>query len=133
MARTLRLSLVSERHEARKLRKELRRWLLEAGINGSTVAEIMLAANEAFINAVEHPLQRRSGQIEISGRVGDGHVVIRVGDDGRWQDYADRSRDHYGQLLMEALMSSVRVQRRETGTTVVLTRLLPSGRMGQEP
>lgn len=125
MAQTLHLTLSADPSEAERLRNQLNAWLREAGINGSTGAEVVLAVNEAFINAVEHPRHRRSGEIAIRGQVGEGQVVVRVGDDGRWQERVGPSRDHYGHLLMEALMSSVRVERSDAGTTVVFTCQLP--------
>lgn len=124
MARTLRLRLAGGAAEAKKLRNELHRWLLEAGINGSIGAEIVAATNEAFVNAVEHPRQRRSCAITVSGHVNEKQLVVEVGDDGHWQEQTDPSRDHYGQSLMAALMTSVRVERSQAGTTVVLTRRL---------
>jgi anti-sigma regulatory factor (Ser/Thr protein kinase) len=126
VARTLRLRLASDPSEAKRLRNELHRWLLGAGINSSTGAEIVLAVNEAFINAVEHPRDRRSGEIVISGRIGECEVAVCVRDDGLWEEEMDLGRDHFGQSVMEALMSSVRVERGESGTQVVLVQQLPS-------
>lgn len=133
MAQTLQFELSADPSEAKRLRNQLRAWLLKAGINGSIGAEIVLAANEAFVNAVEHPCHRRSGEIVIRGQVDEGQVVVWISDDGRWQEVADPSRDHYGQLLMEELMSIVRVQRSGAGTTVVLTRDLPAEQTREHP
>jgi anti-sigma regulatory factor (Ser/Thr protein kinase) len=69
MAETLHLALSADPSEAKRLRNQLHAWLLGAGINGSTGAEMVLAANEAFVNAVEHPRHRRSGEIVIRGHV----------------------------------------------------------------
>jgi anti-sigma regulatory factor (Ser/Thr protein kinase) len=133
MAQTLHLSLSAHPSEAKRLRNELHAWLLEAGINGSTGGEIVLAANEAFVNAVEHPRHRRSREIAIRGQVAEGRVVVSVSDDGRWQEDVDPSRDHFGQLLMWELMSIVRVRRGDAGTTVVLTRRLPAEQTREQP
>lgn len=59
--------------------------------------------------------------------MGEGQVIVWVGDDGRWQEQADPSGDHYGRVLMDELMTSVGVQWSGAGTTVVLKRQLPTG------
>lgn len=133
MAQTLHLNLSADPSEAKRLRNELGVWLRGTGINGSTGAEIVVAANEAFINAVEHPRDRRSGEIVIRGQVGERQVVVCVCDDGRWQEQADPSRDHYGHILMGELMSSVCVQRGGAGTNVVLTRRLRPNSPREQP
>ena len=56
------LELRADPSEAKRLRNELHVWLLEAGINGSTGYDIAAAATEAFINAIEHPAQRRTSR-----------------------------------------------------------------------
>ena len=53
-------------------------------------------------------------------------VTVTVEDDGRWRQ-PDRSRDSggFGLALMKSFMTSVRIERSELGTRVVLQRLLP--------
>jgi hypothetical protein len=60
-------------------------------------------------------------------------LLEAVSDDGRWQGQADPSCDHYGQLLLDELMSIVRVQRSRARTTVALTRQLPPGHTREQP
>ncbi len=130
VAQTLLLRLRANASEARRLRDELHAWLRSAGINGSTGAEIAVAVNEAFLNAVEHPLQRRSDEIVVRGGVFARHVVVHVHDEGEWQEEVDPSREHYGQQLMAVLMDRVHVERTRGGTTVTLRKMLPRAGRG---
>ena len=107
-----------------RLRIDLKKWLLGAGINGTTGDAIVSAVTEAFINAVEHPVDRSSGQVAVEGEVSGPEVVFRVRDQGRWNETVDLTRDHYGYRLMKAQMDSVEVERGGSGTVVTLRRTL---------
>jgi len=121
--RRLELVLVSAPSEGKRLRNELHAWLLTAGINGATGQDLATAATEAFINAVEHPVERSSDRIFVRGEIdADRRVTLEIEDDGRWQPHADQSRDHFGFLLMRTGVDSVDVARSEGGTIVTLRR-----------
>jgi anti-sigma regulatory factor (Ser/Thr protein kinase) len=97
--------------------------LLEAGVNGTTGDDLLMAATEAFINAVEHPVERASDRIVVRGEIdADRRVAFEIEDDGRWQPHADQARDHFGFLLMRAGVDSVDVARSDAGTIVTLIR-----------
>lgn len=106
----------------RRLRVELKEWLLAAGVNGRIGPEIVSAVTEAFINAVEHPLERAGAQIAIDGEISGKEVVFHVRDQGRWNETVDPHRGHYGYRLMKAQMDSVEVERGASGTRVTLRR-----------
>jgi anti-sigma regulatory factor (Ser/Thr protein kinase) len=124
MSPELRLTLTAQASEARQLRSELHAWLLDVGIDGATGHDITLAVNEAFVNAVEHPLQRRDDTVTIRGRHDNSEVIVNVCDHGRWAHDADPSRDHYGQKLMRTLVDRVQIQTGDHGTTVTLHKTL---------
>jgi anti-sigma regulatory factor (Ser/Thr protein kinase) len=107
-----------------RLRTELREWLLGAGVNGMVGHEITSAVTEAFVNAVEHPVDRASAQVVVEGEVSGQQFVFRVRDQGRWDEEVDPARDHYGYRLMEAQMDSVDVERGAAGTVVTLRRTI---------
>jgi anti-sigma regulatory factor (Ser/Thr protein kinase) len=98
--------------------------LLRAGIDGRVGSEIATAANEAFLNAVQHPLDRATDQIEVEGEVGSGEVVVRVRDDGLWNAELDPDRPHFGLGLIAALTDSVKIEREASGSVVTLRRKL---------
>jgi anti-sigma regulatory factor (Ser/Thr protein kinase) len=119
------LDLTAEPSEARRLRDELRRWLTQAGINGSTGHDITLSAVEAFTNSVKHPVDRATPEIHVHGHIAADAVTVAVEDDGHWRR-PDRTRDSggFGLALMKSFMTSVHIDRAEHGTRVVLRRTL---------
>jgi anti-sigma regulatory factor (Ser/Thr protein kinase) len=123
MWKRLDLELSTDPTEAKRLRNELHRWLLSAGINGSTGHDITLAAVEAFANAARHPQARKSTRISIRGSLSDDTVTLQVEDDGQWRQ-PDPARDTggFGLALMKSFMTSVRIDREPTGTHVILRR-----------
>ena len=123
MDKRLELELSADPREAKRLRNELHTWLLGAGINDITGQDIALAAVEAFANAARHPVERKSSQICIHGQLSDDAVTLTVADDGHWRQ-PDRTRDTggFGLALMKAFMTSVQIERQQTGTHVTLRR-----------
>jgi anti-sigma regulatory factor (Ser/Thr protein kinase) len=119
----LELELKADPSEAKRLRNELHAWLLDAGINGPTGFDITLAATEAFINTIEHPVQRLSKQVSVQGEISaDRTVVLKISDDGRWQQQIDAGRDQYGYSLIRATVTSIEIRDHDHGTTVTLIR-----------
>ena len=127
MEQRLDLELTAERTEAKRLRQELHQWLLRAGIDGATGHEITLSAAEAFANSVKHPVGRATGEIHVHGQIASNAVTLTVEDDGHWRK-PERTRDSggFGLALMRSFMTSVRIDRAERGTRVVLRRTLAS-------
>ncbi len=125
MRQRLQLTLSGEASDAKRLRNDVRAWLLDAGINGTTGNDIVLAANEAFINAVEHPTDKTQDTIEVSGEIGTHDVVLRIRDHGQWQHHTDPARGHYGHDLIRRIMTETTIQPLATGTVVTLRRTLP--------
>jgi anti-sigma regulatory factor (Ser/Thr protein kinase) len=120
MARPLHLTLSADPSEATKLRNELRGWMSEAGINGPTGHDVVLAVDEAFSNAIQHPINRASQEITISGDIFEQRLIVRIADKGRWQTSVDPTRAHYGHHLMDKLMDRVEIDQHHTGTIVTL-------------
>jgi anti-sigma regulatory factor (Ser/Thr protein kinase) len=106
------------------LRRQLRRWLNEAGATGRELFEIQLAVTEAFANAVEHPKEPTSNLVEIEGTVTNGTVAVSVHDYGRWQDESAMEEGGLGLAIMDTLMDSVVVEPFADGTSVTMHRRL---------
>jgi len=104
-------------------RRALRRWLEGCGADEDETREIVLACNEAFSNAVEHAYGPADGEVETNARLDDGDVSVIVRDFGRWRAPRGENRGR-GFALMEKLMDSVRVEKRQAGTEVRMTRTL---------
>jgi serine phosphatase RsbU (regulator of sigma subunit)/anti-sigma regulatory factor (Ser/Thr protein kinase)/DNA-binding NarL/FixJ family response regulator len=109
--------------ELGEARAVLRQWLQAIGANSAEVNEILLAANEACMNVIEHAYEELRGTFALEGHL-DGHtVVLIVRDEGRWSEVRARGRGR-GLKLMEALMDSVQLSFSSEGTIVVLRRTL---------
>jgi serine phosphatase RsbU (regulator of sigma subunit)/anti-sigma regulatory factor (Ser/Thr protein kinase)/DNA-binding NarL/FixJ family response regulator len=104
-------------------RAVLRAWLETIGASRSEVSEILLAANEACMNVIEHAYEERTGTFTLEGHLDGNTVVLIVRDDGRWSEVRSRGRGR-GLKLMEAMMDSVQLSFSSEGTIVVLRRTL---------
>jgi anti-sigma regulatory factor (Ser/Thr protein kinase) len=120
---TLRLGARST--QAALLRAHLRIWLAEQGMAEDEMYDILLAANEAFGNALVHSRQPRSIAVHVDATVDDGVAEIAIRDHGRWQeDQRPADGRGLGLQLMNALVDSVEFQIQRDGTTVRLRRIL---------
>jgi anti-sigma regulatory factor (Ser/Thr protein kinase) len=61
--------------------------------------------------------------VHVAVVIGETEITATISDHGRWHERGPQ-HDGRGYQLMEALMTSVRVERRGHGTTVCLTREL---------
>jgi anti-sigma regulatory factor (Ser/Thr protein kinase) len=124
MHQRLDLELSADASEAKRLRNELQRWLGSAGINGRTAQDVALAVTEAFNDAIEHPRERRTPTIRISGEVAADEIVLHVSTAEDRQPHPERGRQRYGRELMTALMNRIAVDRTPEHITVTLRRSL---------
>jgi anti-sigma regulatory factor (Ser/Thr protein kinase) len=121
----LSLRLAARPAQASLLRAHLRLWLAEHYPVDEGALDILLAANEAFGNAVTHARQPRSIAVHVDASISDGVVEIVVRDHGRWREHQRQSDGtRIGIALMQALMDSVELQASADGTTVRLRRVL---------
>jgi serine phosphatase RsbU (regulator of sigma subunit)/DNA-binding NarL/FixJ family response regulator/anti-sigma regulatory factor (Ser/Thr protein kinase) len=112
-------------------RTELRTWLEANGARAVEVSEIVLAANEACMNVIEHAYDdeheiSKNGHFTLEGHLDGPTVVLIVRDAGRWSEVRSRGRGR-GLKLMEAMMDSVQLSFSSEGTIVVLRRKLDPG------
>jgi serine phosphatase RsbU (regulator of sigma subunit)/DNA-binding NarL/FixJ family response regulator len=107
-------------------RAALRAWLDGIGGSSSEVGEIIVAANEACMNVIEHAYEEGRGEFTLEGHLDGQTVVLIVRDSGRWSEVRSRGRGR-GLKLMEAMMDSVQVSFSAEGTIVILRRTLAGG------
>src|SRR5207249_8998774 len=119
----LSLRLAARPAQAALLRAHLRLWLTEQHAAEDEILDILLAATEAFSNAVTHARQPRSIAVHVKGRINQGVVEIVVRDHGGWQDQPSTGTG-LGLHLMHALMDTVDLETTREGTTVRLRRTL---------
>jgi PAS domain S-box-containing protein len=109
--------------ELRPLRHRLRAWLDLRGCASEDAEAVVLAANEAAANAIEHGYRGSAGgPVEISGDFADRVLTITVVDHGVWRASDPDPVRGRGIPLMRTLMDDVEVQALDPGTKVVLRR-----------
>lgn len=88
------------------------------------VFDIVLAANEAVANAIEHGSPSKNGTIKISYQCTAGNFVVKVKDTGRFQKVINIDNDCRGRgiMLMLALMDKVTFDETPEGTVVCLMK-----------
>jgi len=119
----LRLRLPLTRVAAKRMRSSIAGLLSEHGVPPKAAREVLLAADEAFINAFMHSGDA-AGLIEVRAEVGAGRVVVEVRDHGCGFDprsvdveaVPDPLATHgRGLFLIHHLMDDVEVQSRKRG------------------
>jgi anti-sigma regulatory factor (Ser/Thr protein kinase) len=109
------------------LRRLTARWLREAGAEGDEVHDLVMAANEAWQNALEHGtgFARTTVDVDLEANPhGDVTVTVRdAGSRDRAPSDPDRGR---GIELMRALADEVTLELAPHGSTVRLRRALRS-------
>jgi len=122
----LKLRLASKPTQAALLRAHLRLWLVEQDAAEDELLDILLAANEAFGNAINHAGQPQSIAVHVDANIDDGTVDVVVRDHGRWRESRHTGGAGRGLALMHALMDTVELHAAPDGTTVRLRRALGS-------
>ncbi len=124
-----RLRLSPDPEALTSLRRLTARWLHEAGAERDEVHDLVMAANEAWQNALEHGTNFARTTVGVDLEVDDhGEVSITVRDAGsrdRAPSDPDRGR---GIELMRALADEVTLELAPHGSTVRLRRALRSPR-----
>jgi anti-sigma regulatory factor (Ser/Thr protein kinase) len=105
------------------IRYLLRRWLTDRGAGEQEAYDIIVAAQEACANAVEHAYGPTDAEFGLAADYDDGVVTITITDSGRWREPRGENRGR-GLPIMEAFADSVDIRRRAEGTAVTLTRRL---------
>jgi anti-sigma regulatory factor (Ser/Thr protein kinase) len=110
-------------------RRKLSAWMREAGIPDYTIADIVLAVNEACANGIEHAYRGHvPGKVRVEAENDGAHVRIRVIDTGSWKaaptNPGTRGR---GLLLIRAVSDWLEMNCTPLGTNVDMTFRLSTG------
>ena len=101
------------------MRHGIRSWLRAKDVPTRKVEEIMVACGEASANAIEHAYRPGPAYFEVEGRIGDGHVTLKVRDKGSWRAPRRTNRGR-GFTIIESLMDVVNVSTTGVGTEVLM-------------
>jgi serine phosphatase RsbU (regulator of sigma subunit)/anti-sigma regulatory factor (Ser/Thr protein kinase) len=108
------------------IREAVRDALAAAGIEGTAVDDLVLAASEAAGNVVRHAYGGGPGPLEVAMEVDAGAARLSVRDRGTWRDGAGKGRR--GLEILQAVMDETTIEKAQTGTTVTLVKgLAPMG------
>lgn len=121
---TLSLTIPANAGVPNELRQRLDRWLRLLDADEASRCDIVLAAWEACVNAMEHA--GSSEPIRVHAYAKDSGVCIRIEDSGRWLERrgASRGTRGHGLTIMRKLMHRVEIDRRNDGTSLLLCRNL---------
>ena len=109
LGETVRLTLTPDADALAALRRMLRRWLIEMGAAPDEMAGIVMAANEAWQNAIEHGHDFQPVPVNVRFQREDDEVVVTVRDaGGRGQPAGDPDRGR-GIELMRGLMDDAKL------------------------
>jgi anti-sigma regulatory factor (Ser/Thr protein kinase) len=101
------------------VRHGIRSWLRAKDVPTRKVEEIMVACGEASANAIEHAYPPSPAYFEVEGHIGDGHVTLKVRDNGSWRAPRRKNRGR-GFTIIESLMDVVKVSTTGVGTEVLM-------------
>lgn len=122
VAAYLDLELRADPSALAELRAQLRRWLADHDVDGTTAQEIVLAGSEACANAVEHPVGRGDHVVRFRAWNEHGVLVFSVRDTGRWKAEVESPYRGFGMRLIHQVMDEVAVERTDAGTEVLMRR-----------
>ena len=126
-AAPLLLSLPVDAQGLAEARGALAAWLERAGVSGEDVDDVLIAANEACMNAVEHSGADLGTKIELSASLEGARLGIEVSDRGSWHEPVPTGDRGHGLGLMRTLMEVVEIDRGDDGTRVRMERDLTFG------
>lgn len=114
----------------RDLRHRLSAWLGTANIPASLSADIIVAANEACENSVEHAYRgHKRGKVRVMAEITDSRIQVRVIDSGSWKAQprhpGNRGR---GLSLIRAVTDRLDLDHGGAGTTVEMSFRIPAAR-----
>jgi anti-sigma regulatory factor (Ser/Thr protein kinase) len=108
------------------LRRRLEEWLEGQKVSEEDRFDVLLAASEAFANAVEHPLLPAAAVVDVEADIRDGELQVTIRDYGAWRDGRERQEGGLGFPIMRTVMEDVDVDSQSEGSTITLHRRLGS-------
>jgi anti-sigma regulatory factor (Ser/Thr protein kinase)/GAF domain-containing protein len=106
-----------------QVRRVLRRWLHQFGVDREDAAAITLACGEACANAIEHAYSPTTAVFELEARLDEDVVTVAVRDSGQWRLPRGKHRGR-GLRIIESSMDEIDVHPSRNGTEVLMRRRL---------
>jgi PAS domain S-box-containing protein len=125
-ATTLTCRIDADLAELGAVRRRLRSWFADRGVDDAVAEDLLLAAVEAVTNSIEHGYRRDPGHqtvVELSDV--DGVITVTVRDRGRWNGRRPNRDRGRGLHIIEAVMDDARITSSRHGTTLHMSKLVP--------
>ncbi|UVS78473.1 SpoIIE family protein phosphatase [Actinokineospora sp. UTMC 2448] len=119
----LEMTFPAEAGQLAPVRHALRSWLDQVQLPRQQAHDIVVAAGEAFANAIEHGYRHNPGApVHLRAEAFADNLHLTIVDQGAWKTPQPEANPHRGRgvSLMRALMQRVTITRTATGTTVDL-------------
>jgi serine/threonine-protein kinase RsbW len=117
-------------HQLRAIRSTVRQWLAPLALTDRTRDDLLLAANEAASNAVEHAYPAAAATdavVELTLWTEASTVCLEITDHGTWQPPAAQPDGRgFGTTMMQRLVEFVAIHYDTDGTTVLLRHHRPA-------
>lgn len=117
----LHLVLPRDPRQLSGFRATLGDWLRRAGVTGQDRDEVILAANEAVANGIEH--SDGDGEVRIRGEIDDHGVIVTVTSPGPWHEPSVRLGRGNGLRIIRCL-TEVQISATDTRSDVRMRRRL---------
>jgi serine phosphatase RsbU (regulator of sigma subunit) len=119
----LELDLEAHPRSLAGMRQALARWLRRIGASDELAGDLVLVANEAVANAVEHAYGPGDALVHVRAELRDGSVCLAVRDHGRWRPARDVGGGR-GLTLIRGLTDELRVDSAGNGTELWIRKAL---------
>jgi PAS domain S-box-containing protein len=125
----LMIEIAAAADELSGIRRNLTAWMRAAAIPDHTIADIVLAVNEACANGIEHAYRgHEPGKVRVEAENDGARVRIRVIDTGSWKAVpANPGSRGRGLLLIRAVSDWLELDCTSPGTTVDMSFRLSAG------
>jgi anti-sigma regulatory factor (Ser/Thr protein kinase) len=121
----IRLDLPARSAALAGMRHSLETWLVDAGVSGDDLHDVVAACNEACANSIEHAYgPTDAGPIEVEADRHEDTIVVEVRDRGQWREQRGVNRGR-GLEIVKGLMDGVEVETDRSGTRVRMLHRLP--------
>jgi PAS domain S-box-containing protein len=123
----LTIEMAAAAEQLSDVRHQFGAWMRAAAVPEGTIADIILAVNEAAANSIEHAYRgHKPGVVRIEAENDGARIHVRIIDNGSWKPArADPDIRGRGLLLIRALSDWLEMDCTSSGTTVNMIFHLP--------
>ncbi len=122
VGKTLAMTFPAAPDAVRDVRQAMEQWLAESGATAAEAVDIVLATNEASVDAIERASEDEPSTFCVEARRSATAVEITVRDSGRWRSVNRDGRRAMGFRIIDRLVDDLVTEVSGRGTTVRLRK-----------